>query len=103
MMIALLPWNFRCSLTRDEPLPRAGPLAPIEKLDLFPARQIQRRNASTKTPTMVYGPSIIPHNSSPSDIGMELKEVLTTHGHRTSSMHDLESPSFHEADTQWLS
>jgi hypothetical protein len=32
----------------------------------------------------------------------ELKEVLTTHGHRNSPVHHLEFPSFHEADTQSL-
>jgi hypothetical protein len=30
----------------------------------------------------------------------ELKEVLTTHGHRYSRVRDPECPSFHEADTQ---
>jgi hypothetical protein len=32
----------------------------------------------------------------------ELKEVLTTHGHRNSPVHHFEFPSFHEADTQSL-
>jgi hypothetical protein len=38
----------------------------------------------------------------PATYWKELKEVLTTHGHRNSPVHDPEFPSFHEADTQSL-
>ena len=40
--------------------------------------------------------------TSPLDIGKELKEALTTLGHRNSPVRNPEFPSFHEAATQSL-